>query len=62
MQTGKRKKLTVEIIKAKSNHLWYREKIGQQFKVKDEGHPEHLTASSENNISKIIYREDCKEV
>jgi hypothetical protein len=58
----RKRRLTVEIIGSKNDQLWYRDMIGKTIKVKDEGHPEHLTASSKEHISKIIYREDCKEL
>ena len=57
-----RRRFIIEIIKAKSNGLWYKNMIGQKIKVKDEGHPEHVTAASEGHVSKIIYREDFKEI
>jgi len=57
-------KVTVRILKAKNDRLWYRNKIGQEFKVKPvkgSKHPKYEMKTGENTF-KIIYAEDCEEI
>lgn len=55
---------TVEITKSKNDNLWYRNKIGKRFRVKDEDPKDNRfylkPYNEEGNAQKIIYKEDCK--
>ena len=57
-----RNTLTVKIIRAKNDVLWYRNKIGKQFEVREEPKKNYYTAFSKENASKIIYKSDCEKV
>lgn len=55
-----RTQLTVKILKSKTDVLWYRNKIGQTFKVKEiEGKDRYEIPMGEGK-SRIIYKEDCE--
>ena len=57
-------KVTVKITKAKNDHLWYKDKIGQEFEVKpaeDSREPCYEMRVREG-VYRIIYAEDCEKV
>lgn len=57
-------KVTVKITKSRNDHLWYRNKIGQEFKVRpvENAGEKCYEYSLGENRSRIIYGEDCEEV
>ena len=57
----RKSKLTIEIIKAKRELLWYKNKIGQKFIVFDEdSKKDTYSLKFEGHVSKIIYKDDAK--
>ena len=55
-------KITVKILKAKSEILWYANKIGQEFVVKKvEGKDRYEFKTGENSY-RVIYAEDCEVI
>ena len=58
-----RRRLTVKISKAKNDWLWYNEKIGEEFKVIDQGEgTDTYELKGKGHVSKIIYKEDAEEL
>lgn len=58
-----RTKIKVKVIKAKSDMLWYRHRIGETYDVKDEGdHKDYYVASVKGNVEQIIYKEDTEKL
>lgn len=60
-----KKQLTVEIIKSKTDVMWYRDNIGSTYKVREvEGKHEddYYEQYLGQGRSRIIFKEDCKQV
>tara|TARA_R110000851_G_scaffold41011_2_gene103150 strand:+ start:2760 stop:2936 length:177 start_codon:yes stop_codon:yes gene_type:complete len=54
-------RIIVKILKSKTDNLWYKNKIGQQFKVKKtDDKTRYYMKYGENQ--RIIYKEDCEEI
>ena len=56
------KRLTVKILKSKTDVLWYRKKIGQTFKVRDMEDKDRYEIPMGEGKSRIIYKEDCEVI
>jgi hypothetical protein len=57
-----REQLIVKILKFKNDNLWYRNRIGQEIKVKEIENKDYYEVKVKGNRSKIIYKEDCEKI
>ena len=53
-----RRHITVKILKSKTDNLWYRNKIGKEYKVTDSDDRYY----SVRGTYQVIYKEDCELV
>ena len=51
-----RRHITVKILKSKTDNLWYKNKIGKEYKVKDSD----VRYYSVRGTYQVIYKEDCE--
>jgi hypothetical protein len=60
----RKRKLTVKIIGAKNDSLWYNRYIGtdKTFDVKVIQDKDYYEAFSKGHVSQIIYKEDCEVI
>lgn len=57
-----RKQVTVRILKSKTDLLWYKNKIGQSFKVRKVPGKNQYEQRIDEKRSRLIYGEDCEEI
>lgn len=51
-----RRHITVKILRSKTDSLWYKDKIGKEYKVKDSDDRYY----SVRGTYQVIYKEDCE--
>tara|TARA_R110002126_G_scaffold129038_2_gene271709 strand:+ start:830 stop:1012 length:183 start_codon:yes stop_codon:yes gene_type:complete len=57
-----KKQITVKVLKSKTDVMWYRDRIGNTFKVMKIEGKDYYEISTGKSSSKIIFKEDCKEL
>ena len=53
-----RRHITVKILKSKTDNLWYKNKIGKEYKVKDSDDRYYYVRGT----YQVIYKEDCEPI